>query len=409
MQNNVEQISNLKKQLVNEKNKHNETKHLLNTVLENVPSGVGLFSSKDHIYIHINQTLADINGLLPIEHIGHPCSKILPDAYPFLKGRLDDVLNTGIKRSPGEIILNLKNGVDEERCFVDSYFPLTNLKGVIYGVGCVVYEISNLKKTETELKNANKKLSHETDEKLEAQDNLLKTQQQLSHLLRVQSIGEMVSCIAHELNQPLTSIVQIIGGCLIRLKDKNYPQDIIDALKLVEQQAEKAGAFVHQVKTFLKQDSINIQNHFINDVIENSITMLSYLFKQSNIQINFIKKTYQKILQIDNVLIEQVIINILLNAHNALENKASNRKIFITTKQNKTHGYIYIENNGDLIPDDKRDAIFKPFYSTTKSGMGLGLSICKTIMEIHYGEINLVKNVNGSVKFEIKMVKHDKK
>ena len=231
---------------------------------------------------------------------------------------------------------------------------------------------------------------------------------QLNHAERLSSVGLMAAGIAHEVNTPLTGIASYAEMLSKEIKERRAK----NILMKIQEQAFRASNIVSNLLNLSRRQSLTTVIIDLHDVIDNSIKLLKPHFKDTNI---VIKKDFQ----IDNFIIkgneaklQQLIINLLLNARDAMNNGG---KIIIKTWQEGEFNYFSIEDGGKGIPESIQDKIFDPFF-TTKSlskGTGLGLSLCYNIAKEHFGMITF-KSKEGEgttfiVSFPIERLQHDRK
>jgi PAS domain S-box-containing protein len=215
---------------------------------------------------------------------------------------------------------------------------------------------------------------------------------ELAHVTRLGLMGEMASGIAHEVNQPLTAIANYAQACLNFLQDKS--PDLLkigEILEKTNQQALKAGQIIHRMRDFVSFKTSHRSSVDINELIN---TCLS--FCNNDLQINGIKLTLNlahqlPLVSIDSVQIEQVLLNLIRNSLDALLNLPDNkiRELSIQTEINAENNIVIrLKDNGPGIPLNDQEKILKPFYTTKKAGMGMGLCICQSIVKAHDGALS---------------------
>jgi C4-dicarboxylate-specific signal transduction histidine kinase len=242
-----------------------------------------------------------------------------------------------------------------------------------------------------------------------SRDKLRKTQAQLIQASKLASIGELAAGIAHELNQPLMVIrtgIQMIERSISKKRiDLN---SILEDMKLFDRNTNRMVKIISHLRTFSRQSNTDFEPININQVIEDALSMITEQLRVRNITLS---TTYSpnlfKIHGNGNQL-EQVILNLLTNARDAIEDKNDNaRKITINT-ENSDDGStvnIYIKDSGKGISSDAIEHIFNPFYTTKEvgKGTGLGLSISYGIIKDHHGEIFVLQTGNSGTTFGISL------
>jgi len=205
---------------------------------------------------------------------------------------------------------------------------------------------------------------------------------------KANSVAEIASSLAHELNQPLTAISTYLQGCISRLKNDDYQiSDILFALERSNSQAERAGMIIHRIKNSLTNRSSHQQKISIQDLIIQSIDILGY---DGNIPIETKFDENMPFLFIDKIQIQQVLINLITNSIEAIGIiKKQDAKIFISTIcENDENCIIEVADNGTGFPPNILHSI-ESCVSTKVNGMGIGLAICRNIVERHGGKLNL--------------------
>ena len=239
----------------------------------------------------------------------------------------------------------------------------------------------------------------------EAEEKLWQNQLELSHYSRMSTAGEMVSGIAHEVNQPLAMITNYATGCLERLKCQESNSEIMTMMQRVYEQAERAGSIIHHFKQFLSKKEFKKELYNINDIIRNSTELLTGIIKEKKIKLKYQLDVFLPPILVDRIQIEQVIVNLMSNSIEAMEMAESEpRDIIIETSHDSGSNFVIIgvADTGPGITPEAREKIFSPFYTTKKNGMGMGLSIIKTIVEMHGGDVFLENKVKGS-QFYVKL------
>lgn len=214
---------------------------------------------------------------------------------------------------------------------------------------------------------------------------------ELAHVTRLGLMGELASGIAHEVNQPLTAISAYSQACLTLIENKNYDQTLLaETLHKTSTQALKAGQIIHRMRDFVKSKKIHRSTIDINSLINDAIGLCESYFKLNSITLQLQLKHPIPSLCIDAIQIEQVILNLIKNSIEALTNvqPSTLRKLSIQTAINENNAIeIRVKDNGPGINLTEQNKILTPFYTTKSEGMGMGLSICRSIIEAHKGTL----------------------
>lgn len=232
-------------------------------------------------------------------------------------------------------------------------------------------------------------------------------QLQLAELDRLSSLEEMTSALAHELNQPLTTITNYVQGCIHRLNSGDYKiEQLTSVLQRTSQQAERAGTILHRIKNFVRKNKLYYEVIDIHQLITEISTLLHETIQDAGICLNLnLSKQVPPKIMLDKIQIEQVILNLLRNGIEALQNhKQAKPELTIQTEVSADHNLIiHILDNGPGINEAHIDQLFELYFTTKTNGMGIGLSICRTIIEAHSGNIRVKNNIDGGACFQISL------
>lgn len=214
---------------------------------------------------------------------------------------------------------------------------------------------------------------------------------ELAHVTRLGLMGEMASGIAHEVNQPLTAIAAYTQTCLKLLKSGSIDSiDLNSLLKKINKQSLLAGRIIHQVRTMVSSKEVQKTLIDINVLIHEVVDLCKSESEQAAIVIKCNLATSLPVLFVDVIQIEQVLLNLIRNGFEALSPvpKDEQRQIEIQTYLNDEHNIeVRIKDFGPGLNVTEQANIFKPFYTTKKTGMGMGLSISRSIIEAHHGTL----------------------
>jgi len=221
-------------------------------------------------------------------------------------------------------------------------------------------------------------------------------QQQLAHVSRVSMMGEMASSIAHELNQPLAAIANYAQGCVRRMSSPNYnPTQIINALENISNQSKRSGDIIKRMRDFVRKGEPNRASTDINLIIQASVQLANFEARKRGVYVHMQLQKVMPLVLADDIQIEQVVLNLIRNAFEAMEANSWTRKELIIHSWYNTQidmVEVAVWDTGHGISNDQRDNLFDAFFSTKPDGMGMGLSISRSIIESHGG--HLAANIN---------------
>ena len=227
-------------------------------------------------------------------------------------------------------------------------------------------------------------------------------QAQLAHVARLNTMGEMATGIAHELNQPLTAILNYTSGSL-RLMQKHgvVDSELREAIEKVGQDARRAAEIIRRLRDFIKRDRLREERFSLRECIESAVELLQPRLSRQNIEVSVEIDRVAGEVVADRIQIEQVVVNLLLNAIDALQSSEQARKSVSVRVFAGAAGSLVVEigSSGPAIDPSIVPNLFDPFFTTKGDGLGLGLSISRSIIESHAGEIGYLLNSSGQPAF----------
>jgi len=199
-------------------------------------------------------------------------------------------------------------------------------------------------------------------------------------------VGEMAAGVAHEINNPLTGIV---GYAQLLASRQDLPEDVKKDLKIVNDGAQRVAGIVQRLLTFARQVKPERRQVNINQLIESTLALRTYSLRTSNIEVTTRLDPYLPDTIADPGQIQQVLLNLIVNAETAMKEVHRKRRLTITTRKADSIVEIKVKDNGHGIKPEIMDRIFDPFFTTRPAGegTGLGLSLCYGIVTEHNGRI----------------------
>ncbi len=247
-----------------------------------------------------------------------------------------------------------------------------------------------------ELLDANRQLRGAIRERHQAESESREHRDELARVQRLATMGEMATGLAHEINQPLAAIVSFTQGCIRRLDAKTAdPDDLRNALREVSSQAQRAGEIIRGIRAFIRKDRPGLSILNVNDVARSAIDMLRAELKAASIVLTTNYPDEAPMVQADAVQLEQVIINVVKNAIDALliRDPATRNIIIRTAVAPGGEAMIEISDNGPGIAHELLPRVFEPFLTTKPGGLGMGLAISRSIIEAYGGRMGVVNGL----------------
>ncbi|MDO8904666.1 PAS domain-containing sensor histidine kinase [Hydrogenophaga sp.] len=220
---------------------------------------------------------------------------------------------------------------------------------------------------------------------------------------RLITMGEMASSVAHELNQPLTAISNYCNGMISRLQDQRIsPDELLGALEKTARQAQRAGQIIQRIRAFVKRSEPNPTLSDVPQMVSNAIELADIELRRQQVRLTPYVAARLPLLMVDPILIEQVLINLLKNAGESIAQAGrppGNRSIELRVGPRRQEDQDVIEfsvmDTGNGVPDEMIERIYEAFYSTKSEGMGIGLKLCRSIVESHNGRMQVQNIYNG--------------
>lgn len=240
----------------------------------------------------------------------------------------------------------------------------------------------------------------------EAEKKSEQMRRDFAHYDRLSMAGELATGIAHEINQPLTAIMQYAGGCRQRLVDYKLPEGTHEALDRICSLAAKSADIIHRLRDFLHSGEVSRASVSIRHLIEEIMPLIEFRLNKYHIKLVLDIDPAVPTIYGDKIQLQQVLINLIGNAIDSLKinlREDSCIKIVGRYRQKKNLVYLGVIDNGMGVREDIQEKIFERFISTKAKGMGIGLSITRSIIEAHGGHIymNSVPNVRTEFNIEL--------
>ena len=228
---------------------------------------------------------------------------------------------------------------------------------------------------------------------------LQETQMQLLHAGRVGELGEMATSIAHELNQPLTASSSLAGAASLTLKKVEFAgrDDVIALLDDVVSEIRRASDIIRQMRDFVRKRKTSKSLHDINKIVDEACAIAFIGAEAEGVRIITEFAEGLSPTPLDRTQIQQVVTNLVRNAIDAMQNSAD-KELTISTLERNGLIEVKVADTGSGIPSEVKNRLFEPFVTSKENGLGVGLSISKTIVEAHQGELTVEDNKpSGSV------------
>ncbi|HEX2083989.1 MAG TPA: ATP-binding protein [Xanthomonadaceae bacterium] len=226
-------------------------------------------------------------------------------------------------------------------------------------------------------------------ERIEALDSRSHQQQKLLFTSRMMSVGEMAATLAHELNQPLAAIVNYLNGSLRLVDQSGGPAQVTRALTAARTQAEHAAAVIARVREFVRQREPRRDAQDLAAIAANVVELLRLEAERLQLRVDLALAPDLPPVYADRVMVEQVLLNLVKNAIEAMREIPATRRALRIEARRTLDGEVELRvlDRGAGLSAEQQDQVFSPFFTTKSDGLGIGLAICRSIIEYHEGRL----------------------
>jgi PAS domain S-box-containing protein len=241
-------------------------------------------------------------------------------------------------------------------------------------------------------------------ERKRAEETLRQTQAELAHVARVATLGEMAASIAHEINQPLAGIVNNAGACLRWLAANNV-EEARHSAELIRADGYRAGEIIKRIRSFAKKAPPQKDWIDINQVILEVIGLTRSEVEKNRVSLQTRLSNDVPLALGDRIQLEQVILNLINNAIEAMSGTGEGaRELQVGSAIDESRGVLVaVRDSGPGLHPEKFNRIFKAFYTTKPQGLGMGLAICRSIIEAHGGRLWVTPNEDRGATFQFNL------
>lgn len=348
--------------------KAKQLQEYLELQIDRMPIGLILWDEKFQVKSW-NPAAERIFGFSAEEMLGkHPYGRIVPNE---VQPQVDEIWRRLLKGDMTAYSVN-ENVTKAGRTITCNWSntPLRESDGTISGVLSMVQDITKQKRAEEQ---ARQQLA------------------ELAHVSRVSTMGEMATGIAHELNQPLMAITGFAdaAGQLLSAEKPDQTEEVCLMLSKIGEQAQRAGQIIRQMRSFVRKSETHHSTVDINQLVQEVVDLASADARLSKIRLSFNPADSIPEILADRIQIQQVVLNLLKNAFDALnEQDHAPRMVTIETSvSDDQYVEIAVKDNGTGLSVEDAERIFEMFYTSKSDGMGMGLAICRSIVEAHSGRL----------------------
>jgi len=331
-------------------------------------------------WLYISPAIKTVLGREPGELIGkRPYDDVHPDDRQQLLEKMDDIRRTA---RPQTALLRIRRA-DGQYIWMES-------------AGRAVLDPLTGQMTEFVV------TSRDVTRRVEANQKLREREAELAHLDRLSTMGHMASELAHELSQPLHAITNFADACLDLLARPGEPNkgELTKWLEQIAQQARRGGDVLRRITQFVRKGELRRQKLDLNNSIRDVLAMLEFELRRHGIEVQVDLAARPLIVQGDSLLIEQVLINLIRNAEEAMEGPGATRRQLVVRTFVEPNGVgAAVSDTGPGLPE-AASHLFESYFTTKPHGTGIGLAICRSTIEAHHGRIWASNNPAGGATFQ---------
>ena len=350
---------------------------LLRSILETVPDAMVVIDHRGIVH-SFSKAAERLFGYGSAEVCGQNVKMLMPSPYREQHdGYLNRYLSTGERRiiGIGRVVVGLRKD--------GSTFPMELSVGEVNQNGNRLF--TGFVRDLTERQQTDRRLQ-------ELQDGLL-------HVSRLRSMGQMAAALAHELNQPLTATANYVRAALRLLDqaDPNLPR-VRQAMELAVQQTLRSGEIIRRLRAFVARGEVSRRPESVAKLIEEASALALVGAKEHGIKVLISIDPDLPSAMVDRVQVQQVLLNLIRNAVEAMEG-CDIRELSVGTVRENGVVQISVSDTGKGISPEIEQRLFQPFVTTKLEGMGIGLSVCRTIVEAHGGRLWAESKAGGGTVF----------
>ena len=356
----------------------------LRSILETAPDAIIVIDERGIVESY--STAAErLFGFLAAEVVGRNVSMLMPAPYRERHdGYLENYRRTGERRIIGigrVVVGQRKDGTT---------FPMELSVGEVVANGRRLFTGFIRDLTERQLN----------------ENRMQELQAELLHMSRLSDVGQMASAIAHEINQPLTAVLNYVQAArrILEDADLNVPPKANDAMDKAVAQAARASDIIRNLRSFIQKGESDRRIEDLNKVVGEAIALGLVGVRETGISVHLELSGEPLLVFVDKVQIQQVVFNLVRNSIEAMTEAGPPRRLRVVTRlcSESADGQmveVVVEDSGPGLAPEIRSQLFQPFMTTKEKGMGLGLSICHSIVESHGGRIGVEPNIDRGVSF----------
>jgi len=245
---------------------------------------------------------------------------------------------------------------------------------------------------------------HDISDRNAREKRIQELQSELLHVTRMTAMGQMSSALAHELNQPLTAILSYANAASKMAGMPGIaPTELKETLAKLAEQTTRAGEIIRRLRAFVEKREPNRTRENLNKLVDESVRLGLVGVRDAGVQVRVQLDPEVSDAIIDRIEIQQVLVNLMRNAVEAMQGSPRRELVVSTNRDNEDFVSVSVSDTGPGLAPEVAKRLFQPFVSTKAQGMGMGLNICRTIIEAHGGRLWADSNPGGGATFRFRV------
>jgi hypothetical protein len=370
----------------------------LQAFLENSPNMVFL-KDREGRYLYANREFKRAQRIIEEPINGKTDNELFPAEQASIFQASDrQVLEAGVPIEFYQVTVEK----DGQHTGIVQQFPLFNADGEIYAIGGIVRDVTERKREESQRKRAE-------EEARESERRYREVQTELAHANRVATMGQLSASIAHEINQPIGAAANNAYAAL-RWLDADPPdlEESRQALGRIVKNVDRAADVIGRIRALVKKTPPRMDGIQVNEAIREVIALTHGEVVKNGVSVQTQLAEALPLVQGDRIQLQQVVLNLTINAVEAIssEREGSRELVISTVKANSDELLIAVRDSGPGLDSASLERVFDAFYTTKPGGLGIGLSICRSIVEAHGGRLWASANLPRGASFQFTLPAH---
>lgn len=241
-------------------------------------------------------------------------------------------------------------------------------------------------------------------ERRQTEERIAQMQTDLARAYRLVSMGEMASTLAHEIDQPLGVIANDAQACLRGMRSGQLDSDeTLAALDEIASEALRTGEIVRRIRQFVSKRAPQRSTVAINELVRQVVGLVDLEIRRRRVALELDLEEFLPKSHVDRIQIQQVLLNLIQNAFDAMDANDTEGRLTLRTRSAEDAVWVSVSDNGKEVPRDQMRRIFEPYYTTKDDGVGMGLSISRSIVHWHDGVLRARARPDGGMTFEFSL------